>query len=85
MDKLKEWNLEEARETVQQFSESTGGVTESLKGRVTLPLTGSYAELNHVLVHELVHAFQFDITGEGGGIAMAGVPAIMRYPLQTIW
>lgn len=43
------------------IGESTGGVTESLKGRVTLPLTGSYAELNHVLVHELVHAFQFDM------------------------
>jgi Tol biopolymer transport system component len=43
------------------ISEGTGGVTESLKGRVTLPLTGSYAELNHVLVHELVHAFQFDM------------------------
>jgi hypothetical protein len=43
------------------IGESTGGVTESLKGRVTLPLTGSYTELNHVLVHELVHAFQFDM------------------------
>ncbi|MFQ5600040.1 MAG: BamA/TamA family outer membrane protein [Candidatus Krumholzibacteriia bacterium] len=43
------------------IGEGTGGVTESLKGRVTLPLTGSYAELNHVLVHELVHAFQFDM------------------------
>jgi len=43
------------------ISEGTGGVTESLKGRVTLPLTGSYAELNHVLTHELVHAFQFDL------------------------
>ena len=43
------------------IGEGTGGVTESLKGRVTLPLTGSYAELNHVLVHELVHAFQFDL------------------------
>jgi hypothetical protein len=43
------------------IGEGTGGVTESLKGRVTLPLTGSYGELNHVLTHELVHAFQFDM------------------------
>lgn len=42
-------------------SEATGGVTESLKDRVVLPLTGSYAEFNHVLAHELVHAFQFDV------------------------
>ncbi|MDP2471521.1 MAG: hypothetical protein Q8W46_11670 [Candidatus Palauibacterales bacterium] len=43
------------------ISESTGGVTESLKDRVLLPLTGSYEELQHVLAHELVHSFQFDI------------------------
>lgn len=43
------------------IGESTGGVTESLRDRVILPLTGSYAEFEHVLAHELVHAFQFDI------------------------
>jgi len=43
------------------ISEGTGGVTEFLKRRVLLPFTGSYAELEHVLTHELVHAFQVDI------------------------
>ena len=43
------------------IDESTGGVTESLKDRVLLPLTGSYEEFHHVLAHELVHSFQFDI------------------------
>jgi WD40 repeat protein len=43
------------------IDESTGGVTESLRDRVLLPLTGSYSEFEHVLAHELVHAFQFDI------------------------
>ena len=43
------------------IGESTGGVTESLRDRVLVPLTGSYAEFEHVLAHELVHAFQFDI------------------------
>lgn len=43
------------------IDESTGGVTESLKDRVLLPLTGSYEEFEHVLGHELVHSFQFDI------------------------
>lgn len=43
------------------IDESTGGVTESLRDRVILPLTGSYAEFEHVLAHELVHAFQFDV------------------------
>ncbi len=43
------------------IGEGTGGVTESLKNRVVLPFTGSYAETDHVLGHELVHAFQYDI------------------------
>ena len=61
------------------ISEGTGGVTESLKGRVTLPLTGSYAELNHVLTHELVHAFQFDIAKREmrGMLGMTSLPLWM--------
>ena len=39
----------------------TGGITELVRRRVFLPFTGSYAELEHVLEHELVHAFQIDI------------------------
>jgi len=39
----------------------TGGVTDILRRRVFLPFTGSYAELEHVLTHELVHAFELDI------------------------
>ena len=43
------------------ISQGTGGVTEALKERVTMPHTGSYMETNHVLGHELVHSFQYDI------------------------
>lgn len=43
------------------IGEGTGGVTEGLKQRVVMPLTGSYDETNHVLGHELVHSFQYDI------------------------
>ncbi|MCI0693403.1 hypothetical protein L0337_15535 [candidate division KSB1 bacterium] len=43
------------------LDQGTRGVTESLKNRVVLPITGSYREFNHVLVHELVHAFQYDM------------------------
>jgi len=47
--------------TSGMIHEGTGGLTEFVKRRVTLPFTGSYAELDHVLTHELVHAFQIDI------------------------
>ncbi|MBD3232284.1 MAG: hypothetical protein GF315_01025 [candidate division Zixibacteria bacterium] len=41
--------------------QGTGGVTEGLKNRVVLPLTGVFIENHHVIGHELIHAFQFSI------------------------
>ncbi|MCA1792078.1 MAG: basic secretory family protein, partial [Thioalkalivibrio sp.] len=59
------------------IGEGTGGVTESLKNRVIMPLTGSYWDTDHVLGHELVHAFQYNIaqSRRGGGIqGLAALP-----------
>ncbi|HEU0016591.1 MAG TPA: hypothetical protein VFQ45_23115 [Longimicrobium sp.] len=56
------------------ISEGTGGVTEAFKQRIIMPLANSYAETDHVVGHELVHAFQYDISGfgrAGGGIEEA--------------
>ena len=38
----------------------TGGVTEALKNRVVMPITFSLHTTHHVLVHEMVHAFQYN-------------------------
>lgn len=46
------------------IGESTGGVTELLKRRMVLPFAGSLAATDHVIGHELVHAFQFDLGGQ---------------------
>ena len=51
------------------IDESTGGVTEGMQRRVVMPLTSSYQDTDHVLGHELVHAFQYDIAFRNGGIA----------------
>src|SRR3954466_10320188 len=45
-----------------ELGEGTGGVTEPLRRRIVLPLGGPIADTDHVIGHELVHAFQFDIT-----------------------
>ena len=42
-------------------SEGTGGVTEGFRERVILPFTGVAADDDHVIGHELVHVFQYDI------------------------
>lgn len=45
--------------------ESTGGFTEFFKNRVVLPYTGSEADFRHVIHHELVHAYMFDMLDAG--------------------
>jgi len=60
------------------ISETTGGVTESLRRRIAMPLAGSLGETDHVLGHELVHAFQYDLSSRaqkaGVGISLEGLP-----------
>jgi Tol biopolymer transport system component len=48
------------------MSEGTGGVTESAKRRIILPFGGTLADTDHVIGHELVHAFQYDIAAAAG-------------------
>ncbi|MFN8651306.1 MAG: BamA/TamA family outer membrane protein [Gemmatimonadales bacterium] len=57
-------------------SEGTGGVTDFFKQRIILPFTGSYEELEHVLQHEMVHQFQYDIWSRGR--AGAGLQTIIN-------
>jgi len=52
--------------TVQgNISVGTGGVTEAFKNRVVLPWTFSNEQTHHVLGHELVHAFQYNMIING--------------------
>jgi len=47
------------------LGEGTGGVTEGLRHRLILPLTGDLGSFEHVLAHEMVHEFQYDIFARG--------------------
>jgi WD40 repeat protein len=67
-----------------ELGEGTGGVTEIFKRRIVLPLAGSLAETDHVIGHELVHAFQFDITGQPRGAIGFMEPSAVRLPLWFI-
>ncbi len=48
-----------------QISVGTGGVTEGLRNRVVFPFLQSMRQTDHVLGHELVHAFQFNMIIRG--------------------
>src|SRR5829696_9002473 len=53
-------------------SEGTGGVTDFQRNRAVMPFTGSYAEFEHVLQHEMAHQFQYDTWSRGragGGLS----------------
>src|SRR6185295_9792087 len=65
-----------------ELGEGTGGVTEPLKRRIILPLGGPLADTDHVIGHELVHAFQFDITTRPG--SAPGDAGANRLPLWFI-
>jgi len=52
----------------ETLEEGTGGVTEGMHTRVIMPFTGVYANNDHVLGHELVHVFQYNIAEGTGGL-----------------
>ncbi len=65
-------------------SEATGGVTEVFKRRIVLPFASGLWDTDHVIGHELVHAFQYDITGQGRSVSQGGFPGALRLPLWFI-
>jgi len=69
--------------TPWMVGEGTGGFTEIARRRVALPLTGSYAEFETILTHELVHAFQLDILGGSGDRSVLN-PSTYMPPLWFI-
>jgi hypothetical protein len=66
------------------LGEGTGGVTEALKRRIVLPTGGTLGDLDHVIGHELVHAFQYDITGNGRPTSLGALPGASQLPLWFI-
>ena len=47
------------------LGEGTGGVTDPVRQRMAEFLTGDYGSFEHVMQHEMVHEFQFDIFSRG--------------------
>ena len=67
-----------------ELGEGTGGVTEAYKRRIVLPFAGPIEATDHVLGHELVHAFQYDITNTNASSAAAGAAGALTLPLWFI-
>jgi Tol biopolymer transport system component len=68
--------------TLGDVGEGTGGFTDLYKRRVVLPSAGPLAETDHVLGHELVHAFQFAMSS--GASTGSALPPVTRLPLWFV-
>lgn len=70
--------------TPGEVGEGTGGFTDFLKHRNIFPLTGSYAENEHVLMHEMVHQFQYDVWSRGRAGSGLGTIVALNPPLWFV-
>jgi Tol biopolymer transport system component len=65
------------------IGEGTGGFTEFNRNRVVIPYEGSYAQLRHVIHHELVHALQYDMFMSGSLRSLA-LTRLVSLPLWVV-
>ncbi|WP_310568975.1 hypothetical protein [Gemmatimonas sp.] len=63
------------------LGEGTGGVTDPLRQRMAQFFSGDWASFEHVLMHEMVHVFQFDIFSRGRAGAGLQNLAMVNPPL----
>src|SRR5947207_3182289 len=73
-------DFQQTTTTPELLGEGTGGFTDPFMNRVVLPLTGDYAENDHVIGHEMVHVFQFDVAA-----SMVNYRRRLIYDVMTMW
>src|SRR5215470_12246524 len=72
-------DFEQTNVVADQINEGTGGFTEPIRRRIVLPMAGPIADTDHVIGHELVHAFQFDMA-----VPTAGAADSQQTPLDRL-
>ena len=67
-----------------QISEGTGGVTEGLRNRVVMPMMYSKRQTDHVLGHELVHAFQYQLMNSGDSSQIGNIQNLPLFMVEGL-
>ena len=67
-----------------QISEGTGGITEGLRNRVVMPMMYSKRQTDHVLGHELVHAFQYQLMTAGDSTQSANMQNLPLFMVEGL-
>lgn len=60
----------------------TGGFTEGLKNRVVMPVSTAVSQTDHVLGHELVHAFQYNLLLNTDSISLKNISNIPLWMIE---
>jgi Tol biopolymer transport system component len=66
------------------ISVGTGGVTEGLRNRVVFPVAMTNQQTHHVLGHELVHAFQYNIILRGDSTNMQNLANLPLWMIEGL-
>ncbi len=66
------------------IEEGVGGFSELYKNRIVLPFDGSYANLYHVVGHELTHIFEFQMYFRSQLSALLGAVSEFEVPLWVL-
>jgi len=74
-------DFEQTNTTPEIIEEAVGAFTTVMKNRVVVPYTGSYVDLQHVITHELTHAFTFDLFTRGAPRMGMSLQYIAQLPL----
>jgi Tol biopolymer transport system component len=77
-------DFQQTNAVMDQLTEGTGGVTESLRDRLIMPLTGVYEDNDHVLGHEMVHVFQYDLANDPKQGGMAGLSNLPLWVVEGV-
>ena len=71
--------------TIQgEIGVGTGGVTEAFKNRVVFPLTFTNEQTNHVLGHEMVHAFQYHMILNGDSTSLQNLANLPLWMVEGL-
>lgn len=66
------------------ISVGTGGVTEGLRNRVVFPIAMTNQQTHHVLGHELVHAFQYNMVLGGDSTSMRNLANLPLWMIEGL-
>ncbi|MCE7926299.1 MAG: hypothetical protein DYG98_24905 [Haliscomenobacteraceae bacterium CHB4] len=66
------------------ISVGTGGVTEGLRNRVVFPVAMTNQQTHHVLGHEMVHAFQYNMVLNGDSTSMRNLANLPLWMIEGL-